>query len=127
MLERIEEEIGAVLVPADMRRRVRLLDPHRRVIDEDVRPDHVLDRVEHPGMVHQRIGPGVEQVRLALLREVERMALPGLPCFEVGAHPAHLVRCENRRGKGETVALVLVDLSQASEFSAWVVPLLTLS
>ena len=86
MLQRIEEEVGAVLVPAHIGRRVRLLDPHRRVIDEDVGPDHVLDRVEHPGMMNQRVRPAIEQVRLALLRVVERMALLLLPIFEIGAH-----------------------------------------
>ena len=35
---------------------------------------------------------------------------------EVGAHPAHLVRCEHGRRKGEAIALVLVGLVRRQNF-----------
>ena len=97
-------------MPAHVRPGVRFLDPHRGVIDEDVGPDHVLDRVEYLRMVHQRVGPLVEQVRLALLGKVERMALPALPVFQIGTQLTYLVRREDRHGKCKAVLPVSFDL-----------------
>jgi len=58
LLMRIEAEIGTVLMPGGEGRRVGLLDEERTGPDQDVGADHVLDRIEDPGMVDQRVEPG---------------------------------------------------------------------
>ncbi len=58
----IEAPVGRVLVPGHEARVVRLLDEEVGGPAQDVRPDHVLDRVEDLRVVHQFVGPGEEEV-----------------------------------------------------------------
>src|SRR6185437_7806930 len=70
---------------------------------------------EHAGMMDQRVGPAVEQVQLALLREIQRMALLSFPMLEIGAQRAYLVGTQNRHGTGEAVPLVPIDLRRCQD------------
>src|SRR6266508_472440 len=47
LVRRIEAEVRPVLVPGDERRVAGLLDPHREVVDEEIRPDQILDGGQH--------------------------------------------------------------------------------
>ena len=57
MLERRQPEIGRILMPGDVVLAVRRLQPRRGVKHQNVRPDHILNQVEDPGMAHQLGGP----------------------------------------------------------------------
>ena len=70
---RVQAPIGGVLVPGDEARTVGFLDEEVGVPAEDVRADGILDGVEHLRVMHQRIGPGEQQVHL-----VPQVALQGL-------------------------------------------------
>src|SRR5271170_7444285 len=58
LLVRFEAEIAAVLVPGSEGRRVWLLDEKCARPDQDVGPDHVLDRVQDLRMPDERVEPG---------------------------------------------------------------------
>ena len=60
----IEAEVRPVLVPGDERVVARLLDPHREVVDEQIRPDQVLDGGEHRRVADEVAEPGEQQMRL---------------------------------------------------------------
>jgi hypothetical protein len=57
----IESEVGSVLVPGDERVVARLLDPHREVVDEQIRADQVLDGGEHRRVADEAVEPGEEK------------------------------------------------------------------
>src|SRR5437879_10623617 len=53
-----------ILVPGDVRGIARFLDEEARAPDEQVRPEHVLDRVQDRRVAHEIGQPREEQVRL---------------------------------------------------------------
>ena len=89
----IESEVRCVLVPGDERVIARLLDPHREVVDEQVRADQVLDGGQHRRVTDEVVEPGEEQMRLGAELSGEPAERPSLRClegFEPGAAVARL-------------------------------------
>ena len=85
LLHRVEPEVRCILVPADVGRIVRGLDPHGQRVDEDVGPDEALDGIEDRGMPRERVDPRKEQMRFrAVLADRER-PVARLALFELAA------------------------------------------
>ena len=75
MLERRQPEIRRILMPGDVVLAVRRLQPRRGVKHQNVRPDHLLNQVEDPGMAHQLGGPREQKVGLDPVRGVAFQAV----------------------------------------------------
>jgi hypothetical protein len=97
----IESEVRCVLVPGDERVVARLLDPHREVVDEQVRTDQVLDGGQYRRVADEVVEPGEEQMRLGAElsgEPAERLSLSGLEGLEPGPAVVRLGR--RQRGDG---------------------------
>ncbi|HMS79155.1 MAG TPA: hypothetical protein PKC20_06415 [Burkholderiaceae bacterium] len=107
-VRRVQPEVGRVLVPADERVGARLLRPQRQVVDEDVRPDQRLDRVEHPRLAHDPVDPAQVQVHLASpLGWQPEAPLAVLEPIALDARPRRVERDQRAQ---VAVAAVAVDL-----------------
>jgi hypothetical protein len=78
----IESEVRCVLVPGDERVVVRLLDPHREVVDQQVRADQILDGGQHCRVADEAVEPGEEQMRLGAELSGQPAERPSLSGFE---------------------------------------------
>ena len=61
MVERVEAEIGRVLMPWHRFWRTRFLEPDGGVKDQDIGADQRLDTVKNGAMAHQTGGPAEQQ------------------------------------------------------------------
>ena len=94
LLVRVEPVIGRVLVPGHVGRIARSLEPEGRQVDQDVRAEQVLDRVQNRGMARELDQPGEDEVPLdaePLGRVDARLALVVLdpPAERAGVRGAH--------------------------------------
>ena len=84
MQVRRQVKVGAVLVPTHKGGAVRLFQEQGAVVDQNVRPDQVLHRVQNARVVHQLVRPVEQQVRLGFFGEVNRRAPGRFPGFQLG-------------------------------------------
>ena len=113
VLVRIEAEIGRVLVPRGKGRALRLLDEEGRGIDQDVGPDHALDRVEDPRMTRQPVEPRQEHIgggAPAPVAHIDRLAEPRLIAGKPLAAFAELGLGQGRMRKRIAVVPITRDL-----------------
>src|ERR1700741_2275734 len=113
LLGGFQAEIRAVLMPGNVRWLIGLLEPRGQVIEQHVRPDDALHRIQHLWMAHQFVHPGEQQMRLGAheVRELpECVTLLTLEVLEARAIVAHLLRRQTVDRKDITFPTVLVDL-----------------
>src|SRR5690242_13628730 len=90
--------------------RARVLDPEDGAPAEDVRPDQLLDRVEHARIADQVVQPLEEQKSAAALRRLESAALGRFKGLELLAQTPRLFGGHDRHWTDVAVAMVLRDL-----------------
>src|SRR5437879_10509950 len=98
-----------ILVPGDVRGIARFLDEEARAPDEQVRPEHVLDRVQDRGVAHEIGQPREEQVRLVAQLAAEPPTVIGLDGLEPPAHCQRLAGGHHANREIEAVPAVLLD------------------
>jgi hypothetical protein len=77
---------------------------------KNIGTDNLLDCVQNPFVSGKIVSPSVTQVRLDQLSVLGAPAEPRLQRFEGRAKSHYFVRGQNRSGKDNAVALVLLDL-----------------
>ena len=99
--DRIEREIGRVLVPAHIGAGAGILRPDREMEQPDVRADQVLDRVEDLGRMHDLVDPREQEMRLEVVAARHLLALGALE----GLQPARArprARSAEKASTGQT-------------------------
>ena len=76
----------------------------------DVRPDQILDRVEHLGRMHDLVDPGKQQMRLEIVAARHLAALGAFEVFQPLAPSARPLGRKPIDGADIAVALVAGDL-----------------
>ena len=99
-----EKEIGAILMPGDIRSVTGLLDPAGHMVDQNVRPDQAFNGIQHRRQADQFVHPWKQQVGLGpnLAREATKQStLVGLKVFELSAEVVDLLGTQRIKWSGE--------------------------
>jgi len=83
----------------------------------DVRADHVLDRVEHGGIVHDLVDPGEQEMRLEVMAFAEFLPLRRLEALHRAPVAPRLIGAERIDRINKALAVIMRDL-RVGEFFA---------
>ena len=83
----------------------------------DVRADHVLDRVEHGGIVHDLVDPGEQEMRLEVMPFAEFLPLRRLEVLHRVPVAPRLIGAERVERIDKALAVIMRDL-RVGEFFA---------
>src|SRR5471030_3101263 len=106
---RAQAPVGRILVPRHEAGIRRFLDEEAGAPAEEIWAEHILDRIEDPGLADQVVQPGEIEMGLVALVAADRSAGRGLMRFELGAQLARLAFAQHVDRKIVAVALVLRD------------------
>src|SRR5476649_2408334 len=106
---RTQAPVGRILVPRHEAGIRRFLDEEAGAPTEEIWAEHILDRIEDPGLADQVVQPGEIEMGLVALVAADRSAGRGLMRFELGAQLARLAFAQHVDRKIVAVALVLRD------------------
>ena len=77
------------------------------MIDKNVRPDQIFDRVQNARVMHKLVSPVEQQIGFRFLWKVQRMADTVFKGFQVSAEPGYFAAGQNRHRRNKTVRFVV--------------------
>src|ERR1700761_8923182 len=110
-------------MPGDEAWIVRLLDEKAGVPAQDVRPDHILYRVEDSGMPDHVVDPAEENVAAVAHLSLDRTAGSSLIIFKLAAKLRDLGLAENIDREVVATLAVVGDLSLGQNLGHWFPPI----
>ena len=101
--------VEGILMPGYEPGAVRLLDEEIRGPAEQIGPQHILGGIDDPGVVHDLVDPGEEQVRLVPPVALQRSPGRGLVPLEAAAIAGHLSGGKRRHREVVAVAAIGIE------------------